>query len=259
MPSLMTRVSDYYQQQRISPAGLAKFGCRHKPECRRVARENGGGEPFVCGRAAGISSGYERRVPRVLILSADWGRDRGSSPRERELGAMRQRMESEAHDPERSRRTSQWREECEIAKHVLGCSLREAPTFMARTNSLKCCANMPNSRQAPQRMFDNCREYLRAEIELLSPDILVTQGERAQAVVENEFGRTIEFLRRWISNDRSGGIGKWSVAHISLGQRRLLWVRAPFPRSMSYHPTASELDRCYARCARKVANSRKDL
>jgi hypothetical protein len=66
-----------------------------------------------------------------------------------------------ASDPSTGKRGQQWREEYEIATSLLKCflkdmKLKEATGYVARTNSLKCCASRRNSEQAPTRLFDNC-------------------------------------------------------------------------------------------------------
>ena len=40
-------------------------------------------------------------------------------------------------------------------------------------------------------MFKNCMEYLPREIEILDPDIIVTQGDEAKNALEKKFGSTV--------------------------------------------------------------------
>lgn len=83
--------------------------------------------------------------------------------------------------PGGNERLQQYREEQEIVAHFLrpfykkisqsDLKVEDIYRFYARNNSIKCCANRAASRQAPQRLFQNCREYLEPEIALLAPDI----------------------------------------------------------------------------------------
>jgi hypothetical protein len=245
MQSTLQRVSHYYRQQGISPAAFVEFRCPHKDDCKAHAG-TAPGRQFVCGRGAWISQGYEQhKLPRVLVLSSDWGGDEGSQPSERRAQAVR---------PGGTDRLQQYREEQEIVTQLLrpfykricqsDLKVEDIYKFYARTNSIKCCANRAASRQAPQRLFQNCLEYLEPEIELLAPDILVSQGDQAEKVVKSHFRPK---LIRKISTD-----GKWYRALIGVGRREVLWVRVPFPRSFSYHPKAEELDIRYSQCAKQV-------
>ncbi len=152
MTSILQRVSRYYRQQGISPASFASFRCPHKDDCKEHTG-TAPGRQFVCGRGPEISQAYERdRLPRVLVLSLDWGGDGGSKPSER-----RARRVGRAT----SGRLQQYREEQEIATHLLRASHKhhrdlkweDVHRFYARTNSIKCCANRTETHQAPPRLF----------------------------------------------------------------------------------------------------------
>jgi hypothetical protein len=155
--------------------------------------------------------------------------------------------------PGLTRWLQQYREEQEIVTHLLrpfykkicqsDLKVEDIYKFYARTNSIKCCANRADSRQAPQRLFQNCLD-LGPEIELFTPDILVSQGDQAEKVVKSHFRPK---LIRKISTD-----GKWYRTLIRMGRREVLWVRVPFPRSFSYHPKVEELDMLYSQCAEEV-------
>lgn len=176
----------------------------------------------MCGRSAAISGGYERhKCPRVLILSADWGSDKAPRPSKRQPEAMRREME--ASDPSALRRGRQRREEYEIAMHLLkrfrkDLTLKDTTRYVARTNSLKCCANRSNSKQAPPRLFRNCRKYIGEELGLLAPDILVTQGRQAEKAVEKAVKEHIHTSP--IIFCRISGDPDWYAAVITLGRKK---------------------------------------
>jgi uracil DNA glycosylase superfamily protein len=270
MMSVSQRVADYYKEKHILPAEFAKFRCRHKCDCKDHV-EVADGFKFISGRLPAISSGYEKppsderhQLPRLLVLSLDWGKDEGSKPSDRGLRSP---------GSTQGRRLTQAREEREIAARLLrpfykklfpqaNLDWKEVHHFYARTNSIKCCANQVDKQQAAERLFHNCREYLRPELELLIPDILVTQGKQAAKVVEVQFGETVHDLHT-ISEDGSRSSctwtefaeadpGKWFSAVIMIDRRKVLWFGVPFPHSRGkrgYHPKAGELDMYYERCA----------
>ncbi|MFN6991955.1 MAG: uracil-DNA glycosylase family protein, partial [Fervidobacterium sp.] len=53
----------------------------------------------------------------------------------------------------------------------------------AMINTAKCCVG-DSMAQAPWKFFDNCKEYTKGEIDILQPDIIITQGRCAAEVFE---------------------------------------------------------------------------
>jgi hypothetical protein len=94
-----------------------------------------------------------------------------------------------------------------------------SPHF-AHVNSAKCCMNNPQRRQAANRLFENCRGFIPAEIEILRPDIIVTQGRQGRLVMEAGF-RPVRALG-------SSGCG----GHVlECGGRQVLWLHTHHPSS----------------------------
>ena len=56
--------------------------------------------------------------------------------------------------------------------------------YFAHTNSAKCCEDNKKSSQSAARFFENCRGYIPGEIQILDPDILITQGDFAKWAIE---------------------------------------------------------------------------
>jgi hypothetical protein len=250
MANLIERVNEYFRVQKISPNTFSKFKCPHKEPCKRSARA-GSGRPFICGREPFISVGYEKRtLPRLLVLSADWGASRNESPSDRRAKAIRRWHNDENCKAAEGSRTSHWRELHQIALVLLqrfkpDLKLEEAHQFFAYSNSVKCCANRKHREQASQLMFENCRKYIGLEIELLAPDILVTQGSKAAEAVEKHFAGYVKVLHR-ISKD-----GSWFSAVIEKGERKVLWLRTRHPGARPQQ-SGVNLDKRYAQCAREL-------
>ena len=66
-----------------------------------------------------------------------------------------------------------------------GIRVEDAKRHFAHANSAKCCMNKPGRKQADRVLFRNCQEYLRGELEILCPDVIVTQGAEAKKAVES--------------------------------------------------------------------------
>ena len=79
-------------------------------------------------------------------------------------------------------------------------------------------------------MFENCRKFLPKEIEILSPDILVTQGEKAQWVVE--YGIYESWQNCYESAKRlETCVDGCNVYLIKVGEREIIWLH-------TYHPAS---------------------
>lgn len=248
--SLLQRVGSYYHEKGISPAEFTKFACPSRDKCVGCAKRR---SKFVSGKEALVTVGYERRaLPRVLILSAEPG---GASniPSQRKAPAFRE-WEENKYIPEKGR-TWHWREVHQVAWYILRrfwpkLTVAETRHLIAHTNSAKCCVNNKGRAQAKRSLFDNCRRHIAPEMKLLSPDILITQGEHAEKVITEHF----RVAHKRLLLGRSGPkVNKedWYRAEIRIHGRRVLWLRIPHPRRRPVL-SANELDKLYERCAAAV-------
>lgn len=87
--------------------------------------------------------------------------------------------------------------------------LAEVTPYFAHSNVVKCSISRLGNRQAPVKMYKNCAVYLKGELEILKPDIIVTQGVDAAKILFD--GCT----------DR--------VKESDLGDRRVLFFRTHHP------------------------------
>jgi len=62
--------------------------------------------------------------------------------------------------------------------------LREVTPYFAHANVVKCSIGRLGNAQAPPRMYKNCRAYLKGELPILKPDIIVAQGREAGEVLK---------------------------------------------------------------------------
>jgi len=65
--------------------------------------------------------------------------------------------------------------------------LAEVTRYFAHANVVKCSIGKLGNAQAPGNMYKNCQSYLKRELAILAPDIVVTQGRDAAQAIEDAF------------------------------------------------------------------------
>jgi len=214
MQSIDKTVHQFYAARGISPL---RFTCEHYSNCRNGCRTFAQArEPFI-GRRYG-----EHGAPRLLFVSSNppKGDMAGES---RTIQAVRRSEETECHQdlPKQLHwyRTHEfaWR----LLQHVLPkLDIENSCQYFAHTNSAKCTTNKPGGREGPGRLFHNCQEYLRGEVTAFRPDILVTQGKKAQCSIEQAFPK---FKER---NSQSLGCG---YRTFQVDDYSVLWIHTTHP------------------------------
>ena len=180
---MLRELSRYYEDNGILSTS---FTCSRKDLCKGDCAE------FTGPKSAFVSTGYERGdLPRLLFLSLDSG-DGDENDANRLPEAVRGREETE-RDVLALPRNRHWYRTHELAWYVLsrfdpGLGLEEAKGYFAHANSAKCCMNRPGRKKASAVLFRNCREYLRGELAILRPDVLITQGDEAKEAVKCLYG-----------------------------------------------------------------------
>ena len=133
--------------------------------------------------------------------------------------ALRQQEEIE-RDVLALHKGKHWYKTHELAWYIFkrfrpSIKLEEAKGPFAHANSAKCCMNKPGRKQADRVLFRNCRKYLPGELEILCPDIIVTQGAEAKKAV-GSFYKPIERVDEYAS-----------IIHMN--SRNVFWLH-------TYHP-----------------------
>ncbi len=181
-------------------------------------------EPYV-----GIR--YEMNtLPRVLFLSLDTGSaDKDPNTRTMEAG---RKWENECN-PLELRKGRHWYETHELAWRILrkflpSLQFKKICSYFAHTNSAKCCENNTGMAQARDVLFRNCRQFIPKELEILAPDILVTQGNYAKWVVEyGIYASEKDCYKR--AKLLETGVDCCKIYIIIIGKRKVVWIH-------SYHP-----------------------
>ena len=228
---LIRDLRKYYDRDGIKILST-NFHCEHKVNCSR------GCDNFTEARSAFVGDLYGEGVPRLLLVSLDPGSsqvqrdpglDYGPAHNRTPEGVRRvlsERMARVLKDPSVATPTLFGMNR--LAQRLLG----EFPGFpngesvdvsrhYAHVNAVKCCMNKKGRVQADNELFKNCRDYLRGEIDILAPDIVVTLGGKARQGFRHAF--------------RGSAMKKGACADVrvvaSEAGLRMFWLH-------SYHPTA---------------------
>lgn len=209
--TMLQRLSRYYKDKGILSTS---FTCPHKEQCR------GDSQKFTGPKSAFVSTGYENNsngLPRLLFLSLDSGS--GDKDDRKRLPEALRRQEEE-RDVLALHKGKHWYRTHELAWYIFKrfCSsikLEEAKEHFAHANSAKCCMNKPGRKQADRVLFRNCQEYLEGELEILRPDVIVTQGAEAKKAV-GSFYEPLECIDEYASI-------------IRMNSRKVFWLH-------TYHP-----------------------
>ena len=210
---MLQRLRRYYEDKGILSTS---FACPHKKQC------SAGSPDFTGPKSAFVSTGYENKssdLPRLLFLSLDSG-DGDKDDRKRLPEALRR--QEEERDVLALHKGKHWYRTHELAWYIFkrfdpGIKLEKAKEHFAHANSAKCCMNKPGRKQANKILFKNCQKYLPGELEILRPDIIVTQGAQAKKAVAS-FYELLECIDEYASI-------------IRLNSRKVFWLHTYHPRA----------------------------
>jgi hypothetical protein len=182
---MIGKLDKYYRQQGIHPL---HFSCKHFKECKSYSNK------FTKAKATFIGTEYAKAtLPRLLILSLD-AFNAPKDPKERSFNWVR-KITEQTGPP--FRKNTHWYRTYQVTwillhklyehKFKSEIVVEDIGPFFAHVNSAKCCAHLSGHKQANVKLFKNCREYIPNEIELLEPDIIVTQGKMAKKAIEDKY------------------------------------------------------------------------
>ena len=187
---MLKKLNEFYADQGILPED---FRCPSRQVCSADSPN------FTQAKASHVGPRYEaREIPRLLFLSLDSG-SAEKDPQERTAEAVRVwNLACDVHSLEKNRH---WYRTHEMALELLrqfkpDLRVEDTRLYFAHVNSAKCCQNKPGRAQADRRLFDNCRRFIPGELRLLSPDIVVTQGDWAKTAIQESFDVRRHDVRR---------------------------------------------------------------
>ncbi len=208
----IAKLERYYRDQGIHPLD---FRCEFHSIC------SDGCENFTEAKSSLIGSNYGARgLPRLVVLSADPGRG-WSEPAARTLESIRSRHDS--LDLETAPKNNHWYQTHELVASILSefgsdMDAESAAGHFAHVNAAKCSQNKHGKKQADSKLFRNCRRYLRGELAILKPDIIVSQGGAAG----NALDRTVDGIQTHKFEE---------CAIVRFGQREAFWLRLHHPKA----------------------------
>ena len=211
-PSLIEKLTDYYRAKKIHSTD---FRCPHFERCRKgrndpspmkLTPENADNVcdtygTFTPAKSALVGKHYEHTNPRLLFVSSDAGSaiySASGSTRSHSFASRQSRTPESLQCHPKFRRgemNPHWCYTHEMAHVILKkCGVlprivkfEDTLDYFAHANTVKCSVNKRDKGEAPQRLFTKCRGYLRGEIDVLCPDVIITQGSRAKKGVESAF------------------------------------------------------------------------
>lgn len=169
---ILEELDKYYRSKGIH---AENFTCPFKEECKNS-------ENFTGPKSSGIPKEYENTIPRIVFLSLDPGcSDKEIEKRTPE--GVRELNQTVPLGPKNKHwyQTHLWAKE--ILNKIGGFKFeKEEQTrgYFAHVNSAKCCQNYKYSRMANDILFKNCRTFLKEELKIINPQIIVTQGRNAE-------------------------------------------------------------------------------
>jgi hypothetical protein len=184
MGNLVERLQVFHKKQGIS---AEDFHCCYYSSCKS------GYIDFTEAKGTFVSSGYEKSIPRLLFISLDPGREDFYRHLKNRTLLNVQKHEME-RDITKLKKNRHWYRTVEFACTILkrfkkdeNLQINQATQYFAHINTVKCCVNNPGNRKADYRLFKNCKSFVPQEVEILNPNIIVTQGNEARQTIAEHY------------------------------------------------------------------------
>ena len=200
------------------------FDCRHSDACHQDAQCE-----LKRGAEAHVGTLYGERL-RVVVISLDTG---GSCSN---MDNRRQRIEIDL-TPQTT--NPHMKGTMETLQAIYGADAENPDVRMlfAMTNAAKC-SRRESSSMVPWRLYNRCREYVKEELECLSPELIVTQGNRAHEALGSPeslselhrktlYAWTAElpgWVREWLK-----ALAKEHLRTVEIGERDVPVIKAVHP------------------------------
>lgn len=217
------KLTDYYRSNGIS---AVDFNCPHHFSCSMNFPLT-----FTTAKESFVSSGYvSHKLPRIVFISLDSG-SAETDPTLKTLESVRH-WEEEGENVLGLHKNKHWYRTHELAYTLLrnfkdDLRLEEAKHYFAHINSAKCCENKPGREQASQLLFDNCRGFIPGELEILDPDIIITQGKWGKLAIDRVFPQLVspDYIPESLSE----------VKVIVINNHPVIWIETFHPRYTGFH------------------------
>jgi uracil-DNA glycosylase len=192
----LNRLNDYYSKDK--QIGVTEndddFRCAHVKDCRYKDYQIFRGADTFVGTWYGKS-------PKLLFVSLDRGEGKSNfDSRRYEIENRVPRNRHMIGILETAKRILDY-EYAPSNKQSLLLNYTEVFSRCAMINSAKCCVKdeKHSMAMAPKRFYTKCRPYVKDEVDILEPDIIVTQGILAWLTIE-KYKTGIENINDTIEN-----------------------------------------------------------
>lgn len=247
MNKIKRKLNQYYEDVGIAPitdipvtlgnrdAIFTAFRCPNKESCRDACQDAQGNVHFLA-RTEGVTvSQYYReknykghRIPRIVVVSL-------SAP-EPDFSSA-----ESAESTERKPLNPQWRGTTTTVRSLLRAFIELAPAedfgdestriieqLFVHVRTAKCCSSAGGRNQEPDIVYQNCGPYLRKELRILKPDVIVTQGNHAHDQAEQHvFDAIVQQTAVRPVQDIPDSIAR--IVSLKGDGRRVYWLRSYFP------------------------------
>lgn len=236
---IVFRLRNFYRDKGLVPSD---FHCENLSICEQTCRD--AGYSFSSAREAMIGSKYHCADPRIVVVSSDPGNMKYQRNATKTI-----EYERDCEDCTTTsgmNKNSHWYQTLYMVYLLLNLKkkrkidLDKVKSYFAHLNSVKCCANRPKHNEAPGVLLSNCKSFLKEELSILKPNIIVTQGIRAQRAIRDNFVEKIEDMTiyRYPNDNEDEG---WKVTIFEYYHLQLTPSHRAVVLPMT-HPTAPSAD-----------------
>lgn len=190
---MLDALDQYYREQGIPAIG---FNCKHRAACSALCAPG----KMISVPESHVGAGYEEgTLPRLLFVSSDtnnpeWLKD---NPEWGALRGIRDLTWNHRNESWNQKPNGHWHQTLLLAQALLSpfakdrsekiSNLNDFVRHIANARSTRCKDISIGTKEGKSGMSANCYGFLKGEIEIMCPDIIVTQGNRARNALWNVF------------------------------------------------------------------------
>lgn len=173
----LEKLKDYYAKNGISYKNLRDSNTDNPNKCNKCQVDDKfrGADTFV-------GSKYGHYLIKLVFVSSDVGNIKPKEVSDYEFEGRRKCLENQ----DLCLKTPHIRITNKITRMIYGVNDRIALEHCCLINVTKCCVGVKNKEEAPGDFFNKCKEHVIKEIEILKPNIIITQGKRADESIDEE-------------------------------------------------------------------------
>lgn len=173
-----TALAELYDCREIA---VDNFACGHLKSCRAAARARG--RSLSLGSEAHVGEEYGTPI-RLVVISLDTGGRGARTWRGENLDERRDTVQSVTW----SETNPHMKGTLEILKALYGEEREDGEVLRRFTmiSSAKCAGRDNDMSTVPKKVHDNCRKHGLAELAVLDPQLIVTQGARARDLLDTQ-------------------------------------------------------------------------